>query len=119
MISQIFTTGNKLWPLTNYLGHDRVKDGGDFSDYLGDEKLSRKNRLLSECEKLDVSIHIDDAAEASSGVYSGLRAVASEAELEKRLNAKKSLRFAWRSQVVSFVALAVSIAAFIKSYWQQ
>ena len=96
-----------------------MSDSGDFSSYLKSEKTSRKQRLISECESLDVSIHIDDAAEASAGAYSGLRAVTSEAELERRINSKKSVRIATRSQFIAIVALVTSIAALIKSFpWQ-
>lgn len=63
----------------------------DFSKFLGEAQLpTRKRALLEECKRHDVSPYVDDATETSSGVNALLRGIASEAELERRLNAKKA-----------------------------
>lgn len=63
-----------------------------------------------------MSIHIDDASETSSGVYAQFRGIASEAELERRLNAKKALKRASWPNAIAILALLVAVAAFIKSF---
>ena len=62
-------------------------------------------------------IYIDDSSENSVGVYAELRGVASEAELEKRLNAKRGLSLARRASVISIAALLVSLTALAISYF--
>ena len=93
----------------------RKPDGTDFSDYLGVQPQSRKRRLLQECEKHDVSIFVEDESEQSSGVYAAMRAVVSEAELERRLNAKVALRYSKQAGAVAVAALLVSVASLVKS----
>lgn len=94
----------------------RPKDE-NFSTFLGEAPIPSKKRfLLEECKKHDVSPYVDDATESSSGVYSAIRGVASEAELEKRLIAKKTFRLACRAHVVAILAFLVSLAALVKSY---
>ena len=66
----------------------------DFSNFLDDNESSRKQKLIEDCKKLNVSIYIDDESENANGAYSLIRAVASEAELERRLNAKNTIRSA-------------------------
>jgi len=95
----------------------RAQKSVDYSTYFGDSPpTSRKQALLNECERLDVSIHIDDASETSSGVYAQFRGVASEAELERRLNAKKALERASWANAIAILALLVAVAALIKSF---
>lgn len=91
----------------------------DFSKFLGNSELSRKQKLIEECENLDISIYIDDESETSDGVYSELRAVASEAELERRLNAKNTIRSANHSKYIAILALVISLISLIKSFWQE
>ncbi|WP_225580787.1 hypothetical protein, partial [Pseudomonas sp. PDM16] len=71
----------------------RPKDKAtDWDKFLGPASPeTRKQRLIQECKKHDVSIYTDDESESSSGVYAELRGVASEAELERRLLTKKSV----------------------------
>lgn len=94
----------------------RRKPEIDWGKFFDLPPATRKERLLEECRRHDVSIHTDNPAEASSGVYSALRPVASEAELERRLVAKLAVtksawanRIAALSLIVSLVSLAVSI----------
>lgn len=95
----------------------RPSKNGDFSSFFGDvDNTSNKSRLLRECEKRGVSPYIDDPSETSSGVYAQLRGVASEAELERRLNAVRALGAARYANAIAILALLVSIAAFIKSF---
>jgi hypothetical protein len=88
----------------------------DWSKYFDLPPETRKERLLNECRRNDVSIHIDGPTETSSGINSILRPVASEAELERRLVAKLAIgKSAWANKIaglsllVSLISLAVSI----------
>ena len=76
--------------LKKWLSKNNTKSE-DFSNFFGDVKLTKKEYLIEQCKKNNVSIHIDDASETSTGVYAELRGVASEAELENRLNSKTAL----------------------------
>jgi len=88
----------------------------DLSNYLEGIPKSRKQLLLDECKKRNVSMYLDDPTEPSSGIYAELRAVASEAELEKRLNAKMAVCLARRAHWVAGIALLASLIALIKSF---
>ena len=95
----------------------RASKSDDFTDYLDTPPISRKEDLLRNCQKLDVSIYIDDASETSEGVYASMRGVASEAELERRLNAKKTVLQASSANRIAIFALIVAIAAFVRSFY--
>jgi len=88
----------------------------DFSDYLPGTPKSRKQLLLEACEKQSVPVYLDDPTESSSGIYAELRGVASEAELERRLNAKVAVGLARCANRVAIIALLISIIALIKSF---
>ena len=94
----------------------KVHQDQDWSRFLVEAKTSRKRHLLKQCRKYDVSVYVDESSENSEGVYASLRAVASEAELERRIVAKRSEINTRRANVVSAIALAVSIAALVKSF---
>ncbi|MEQ1838241.1 MAG: hypothetical protein ABL858_07905 [Candidatus Nitrotoga sp.] len=81
----------------------------DFSSFLPD--TPPKQQLIEECQKLGVSIYIDDPSEQSAGVYANQRAVASEAELERRLNAKKAIMNAEKATKLSKWAIFISLLA--------
>lgn len=93
----LFRKKNQNW--TNFIG--------------GPADESRKERLIRLCNSQDVSIYIDDQSEASKGTYAALRAVTSEAELERRLNTKKALAQSKYSNYISLVALTISIGSFV------
>ena len=88
----------------------------DFSGFLGSAPKSKKQMLIEECKRRDVSIYIDDPAESSSGVYADLRGVASEAELERRLNPVKAIGLSKLAILVAAFSLLVSVVALIKSF---
>ena len=89
----------------------------DFSSFLGAVQApSNKERMLRECEKLGVVPYIDDPSESSSGVYAQLRGVASEAELERRLNAARASKLARLANIIATLALIVSVVALVKSF---
>ena len=92
-----------MWPFH----HNRRNH--DWATYAGGSEQSRKQLLISDCRRLDVSIHIDAADESSEGVYANLRAVASEAELERRLRAARSESIARRATFIAWLALIISI----------
>ena len=86
----------------------------DWDKFLGAAPSeTRKQRLIRECKKLDISIHLDDASETSSGVHAELRGVASEAELERRLLIKTSVSKAEKSNIIAICALVVSVTSLI------
>lgn len=93
-----------------------MKSDQDFSKYFGETPKTRKQQLLEECKKNDVSIYIDNPSEQSSGIYAELRGVVSEAELERRLNAKKAVNQSKRANVISAIAFIVSLVALLKSF---
>jgi hypothetical protein len=87
----------------------------DWEKFFGDSlpPETRKQRLIDECKRLDVSIYVDDVSEASSGIYAELRGVVSEAELERRLVAKLTARHSRHANFIAIVALVVSIGSLI------
>jgi hypothetical protein len=58
----------------------------------------------------------DNSSEQSFGIYAELRGVASEAELERRLNAKKAVCQSSRANFIAAIALIVSVVALVKSF---
>lgn len=95
----------------------RTDGDQDWSKYIEKAPTSKKRLLIEECKKRGVTIFVDDPSETAEGVYSHFRAVASEAELESRLFAKAALARSNWSNFIAAIALVVSIAAFIKSFW--
>ena len=92
----------------------RIKKEEDFSSFT-DQTPSKKDRLLRECERRNVSPYIDDPSENSSGIYALLRPVASEAELERRLNAARVVSMARCANIIALFAFLVSIVSLAKS----
>jgi hypothetical protein len=88
-----------------------------FSRFLGETKKTKREALLEKCRKHDVSIYVDDATEPSSGVYADLRAVASEAELERRLNSKLAVGIASCANMIAIFALLCSLVALVRSFF--
>lgn len=88
----------------------------DFSAFMSGIPQTRKQRLIEECKRQDVSIYIDDPTEQSAGIYAELRGVVSEAELERRLNAKKAIALSKRTNVIAYFSLFVSAIALAKPF---
>ena len=89
----------------------------DYSPYVIKEQVrSNKERLLGECKRLGVAPYVDVPSESSSGVYAKLRGVASEAELERRLNTARASKPARYANIIAVLALLVSIVALLKSF---
>ena len=88
----------------------------DFSSFVGGGPKSKKQLLIEECKRRDVSVSLDDPAESSSGVYAELRGGASEAELERRLNAVRAVGLSKLANLLAIIALLVSVVALIKSF---
>lgn len=87
----------------------------DWERYLVNEftTATRKQHLLDECNKNDISIYIDNENEISNGVYSTMRGVASESELERRLITKKTYMQARASKKIAILAIVISAASFL------
>ena len=94
----------------------RKQSDQDFSKYFGEIPKTRKQRLLEECQSNDVSIYIDNPSEQSSGIYAEMRGAVSEAELEQRLNAKRTVAQSNRANVIAAIALIVLVVALVKSF---
>lgn len=99
----------KLWPI-------RSSNDQDWSKYLSQAPTSSKRLLIEECRKRGVVIFVDDPTETTEGVYSNFRAVASEAELQRRLLSKAAATKATWANVIAAVALVVSVIALVKSF---
>lgn len=84
----------------------------DFSTFAPSTPLTRKQRLIEECEKRDVSVYIDDLAEQSA-IF---RSIVSETELERRLNAKKAITLSKCANVIALFSLIVSTFALLKPF---
>jgi hypothetical protein len=93
-----------------------AKKDSDFSAFVSAVPLTRKQLLIEECKKHDVSIYIDDPSEQSAGDYAIFRGVVSEDELEFRLNPKRAISLSRRANVIAFFALIVSVIALVKSF---
>lgn len=89
----------------------------DYSKLFGDVPLSPKQRLMKKCDRAGVSIYVDDASETSGGSYAMFRGVASEAELDRRLNARAAVDHATRANDIATLAFIVAVAAFVKSFF--
>lgn len=69
---------------------------------------SRKQKLIRECQEYDVTPYIDDPSENASG-SNIMRGVASEAEIERRLVAKKAVYIANKANRIAFLAFLVAL----------
>jgi hypothetical protein len=87
----------------------------DFSVFLNKPEPTHKGRLIQQCQKRKISIYMDDSSEISFGVYAMMRSVASEAELERRLNSSKAVTMAFTANVIATISLFIAIAAFVNS----
>lgn len=94
----------------------KKRDGTDWSKHFGDIPVSRKQRLIDECHKKDVTIYKD---ESSEDIDSIMRPVASEAELERRLNSKNTMNQAKRANVISAIALIVALISVVISIYEK
>lgn len=97
----------------NVQGHAKTSD---FSNFIPTAQPTRKELLIAKCEKHDVSIYIDDPLEQSAGAYKIFRGVASETELEHRLNVKKAIDNSIRAIIISFFCFLGSVISFIKLF---
>ncbi|HMN55732.1 MAG TPA: hypothetical protein PKE15_00675 [Ottowia sp.] len=89
------------------------KNSNEWENFIPFNGKTKKQSLLDECENLGISPYIDDESETSSGVYAQLRAVASEAELERRLIAKRAERKAVQSNLIAAAGLIVSLVSLV------
>lgn len=92
-----------MWPLK------KKNTEVDWSEFLkSSEPESRKQRLVKECRKYDVTPYVDDPCENDSG-NNVMRGVASEAEIERRLVAKKAMFSANRANIIAFLAFLLAL----------
>lgn len=100
--------------LTKYLKRflrPRLQDT-DFSTFVPSAPLTRKQLLIEECKKQGVSIYIDDPSEQSA-IFRG---IASEVEIECRLNAKKTIDLSKRTNNISLLTFIVATITLISSF---
>lgn len=88
-------------------------DPHDFSNYLPKGAESVKEKLIAECRRRGVSVYVNDTSEPSSGVFTSLRAIASEAELQNRLVGVVSLEVAAKANRVAWLALLVGLGGLV------
>jgi hypothetical protein len=97
----------------------RKPDPEDFCAYLPKEPSSTKSALIAECRRRGVSIFINDLSEASIGIHSNLRAVASEAELQGPPQQTIAARTASRANIIAWLALLTSLASLIVAIFKR
>ena len=78
---------------------------------------SKKQLLIEQCKKNNVCVFVDDQSESSTGIYAELRGVASEAELQRRLDANTQARNSTKAFWISVVALIISVLAVAVSFY--
>lgn len=93
-----------MWPFKN------KNSEINWSLFFGNLPDSRKQKLIRECQKYDVNPYVDDVSENASD-RNIMRGVASEAEIERRLMAKKAVCSANRANLISFFALLVALVS--------
>ncbi|MCC4310407.1 hypothetical protein LL252_17710 [Alcanivorax marinus] len=92
-----------MWPLK------KQNTDVDWSEFLkSSEPESRKQRLVRECRKYDVTPYVDDPCENASS-NNVMRGVASEAEIERRLVAKKAMFSANRANIIALLAFFLAL----------
>ena len=97
------------------LGFFRKNPEQDWTKFFGDlPPETRKAKLIDICKRKDVSIYVDDSTE---NVHTPLRAVASEAELERRVLAKMSVVYSLHSRRISIAALIVAVSTLILEFY--
>jgi len=101
----------KRWPFS------RNAEVLDYSKFFGEIQPTSKQLLIEKCKKAGVSVHVDDATETSTGICAEFRGVASEAELERRLNARTAVYRAMLSNRIAVLALVASLGALAKSVY--
>lgn len=94
----------------------RKHDGQDFSRYLSQSGSSKKQKLIIECKSNHLSIFLDDSSETAESTHTMMRPIASEAELERRLNAHKAIYNSKIANAIAILALLFSIATLLKTY---
>ena len=91
----------------------------DWNEFFkNSESDSRKQRLLRECRKYDVTPYVDDPGENASG-NNVMRGVASEAEIERRLIAKKAVFSANRANFIALLAFLAALSSLGVSLYEK
>lgn len=91
----------------------------DWSEFFDDAgPSSRKQRLIRECQRYDVTPYIDDQSENASD-SNIMRGVASEAEIERQLIAKKAVYSASRANCIASLALLIALLSLGVSLYEK
>ncbi|MFT6031284.1 MAG: hypothetical protein ACI8O8_003034 [Oleiphilaceae bacterium] len=102
-----------MWPFKN------KSTDMDWSKFFKDSQPeSRKQRLIKDCQKYDVTPYVDDRSENTSG-NNVMRGVASETEIERRLVAKKTLFSANRANFIALLAFLTALFSLCVSLYEQ
>lgn len=89
----------------------------NWAEFIGSSiSQSRKQRLIRECQKYDVTPYIDDVSEEASE-HNIMRGVASEAEIERRIVAKKAVYNSNKANIIAVLALLMSLISLGVSLW--
>lgn len=89
----------------------------DYSKLFGEVQPTAKQLLIERCQRNCISVFVDDPSENSADFYAEFRGVASEAELERRLNSKLALSQVKHSNKIALLALVVSLGSFVNSFY--
>ena len=85
----------------------------DYSKYFEEGQPSPKQLLIEKCERYGAPIHADDASETSIGAYAIFRGIASESELQSRLNEKIRVWQAGLANVIMILTFFVASATLV------
>ena len=86
----------------------------NFENFFPHREPSGKEKIIKKCESLGVCIYVEDVSEDASS-NNIMRGLASEAELQRRIDGYVASRNSTYALWVSLVACALSMLAFIKS----
>ena len=92
-----------------------TKKDQNWEKFFGEAPKTKKTQLIHECKKHDITIYIDDVTEDTSN--NPLRGVASEAELERRLNAKRAVDNSKHANIIAITAVIISLISLAVTYY--
>lgn len=88
----------------------------NFSNFFLKRELTKKENILKRCADLHISPYIDDSSESVPVGGLDMRSVASEAELEKRINEKCAIINSAKANKIAFLALVISAISMLIAF---
>ncbi|MDV6315924.1 hypothetical protein [Idiomarina sp. HP20-50] len=91
----------------------------DWNEFFkNSEPESRKQRLIRECQKCNVTPYVDELGEDASG-NNIMRGVASEAEIERRLATKKVTSSSKRANLIALLAFLTALFSLGVTFYEK